>query len=184
MADSTHDTERWQKFGRWLQEQRVAEPFVDSTEAGHLVGITGQQWRHVIERGLIALDRPSVIRLAEVLLADVNEACRQAGYSPPESYVHIPVMLYQLNYLPIEVQRDIAAQIDALYQTYTRDAQETAAENMIDVTFYLASVQLDVDVKEKIVDRWTELKAAELREALETIETPTENDIQEEDTVA
>lgn len=143
MANFIFDKERWQKFGHWLRSRRIL--MVGSPErAGRLVGISGGQWQ-MIEQGSVHLDREAVICLSEALLSDITEACNQAGYSPPDDYVHIPLMIRLLNYLPPHIKADIAEQVKALHDVYfDKESKQRPA------AWYYAARELDKEMRREL----------------------------------
>lgn len=173
MTDSIFDKERWQKFGNWLRHKRtlmVGSP----ARAGRLVGISGEQWQ-LIEQGLIPLDRETVIRLAEALLSDITDACNQAGYSPPDDYVHVPMLVRLLNYLPPHIRADVARQVEALHEVYFDKASKRRP-----AIWYYAARELGKDMRKKLdgleaSKREAEKEMAELDSMQEVIELDDDN---------
>jgi hypothetical protein len=160
VTDSIFDKQRWHKFGHWLRDKRIVTTG-SPARAGRLVGISGAQWQ-LIEQGLIHLDRETVICLAEAILADVREACRQAGYPPPEDYVHVPMLVRLLNALPPHIRADIATQVEALHQVYS---DRTEARRQRTSNWYYASRELQKEMRKK-------LEKLEASKPLEVAEEP------------
>lgn len=173
MTDSIFDKERWQRFGNWLRHKRTVM-IGSPARAGRLVGISGEQWQ-LIERGLIPLDKETVIRLGEALLSDITDACNQAGYAPPDDYVHVPMLVRLLNYLPLHVKADIARQVEALHEVYfDKESKQRPA------SWYSASRELGKDMRKKLdaleaSQREAEKAGAELDSGQEIIELDDDN---------
>lgn len=71
------------EFGRELERRReLIRPPMSANKAGRRAGITGQWWRQ-IERGLRNTPRTTVVRMANVIGWDPDEALRWAGYDDP-----------------------------------------------------------------------------------------------------
>ena len=123
------------------------------------MGISGEQWQ-LIEQGLIPLDRETVICLGEALLSDITDACHQAGYSPPDDYVHVPMLVRLLNYLPQHIKADVARQVEALYEVYfDKESKQRPA------TWYYAARELGKDVRKKLYELESSRREAEKAEA-------------------
>lgn len=118
MSDSTTAQNTWIGFGEWLQEQ-MRRAVVSRT---YLLGTTGLSRDEFIAvyQGKAAVDRELVIRLAEVMNADVGEACRVAGYELPEDYLDVPLMIRRFNQLPTEIQGQALAKIEELHRQHAR----------------------------------------------------------------
>ena len=74
---SIFDTERWQKFGRWLREVRVRRGLTQG-ELAELIGLSLQHYNK-IETGTTGTRRATVQRLAVALEVGIAQAYEKAG---------------------------------------------------------------------------------------------------------
>lgn len=110
-------TEKQQKeFGQYLRKHRQAVG-INQAEAGRLAGMSRTQWTR-LELGESGTRRENIPQIAKAIKADLHETYRKAGYSPPSEELYMPVMIEDFNYLPKNVQEDVAVIIKALRQKY------------------------------------------------------------------
>lgn len=110
--------ERRKRFAAWLKEHRVVLG-LNQAEAGRRAGISRTQWIR-LERGESGTRRENIPQIAKAIHADLHEAYRMAGYSPPTTDSHDPDFLARLKTLPPSVQDDLSVQIKALCKKYAR----------------------------------------------------------------
>lgn len=69
----------WKDFGAWIKEKRDAAK-LSQDGAARRAGIDRQQW-YRIENGLSGTRRDTVIRMAQAVSTNVNEALERAGFA-------------------------------------------------------------------------------------------------------
>jgi transcriptional regulator with XRE-family HTH domain len=73
----------WRAFGEWIEAQRRLTPYTQEAAAAR-AGMKRQQWSRII-KGVSGTKRTTVIRIAEAVGANVDEALVKAGYAPLNS---------------------------------------------------------------------------------------------------
>lgn len=94
----------WIDFGKWFRERRK-QAHLTQTETARRAGIT-RQHIYDIEKGNTGVKRQTVITLAEVLQADMDEALHKAGFSRATELTYEP----DYEDLPPDLQRVHAMQ--------------------------------------------------------------------------
>jgi transcriptional regulator with XRE-family HTH domain len=114
-------------FGKWLKEARLKSGISQETLARN-IGVTAayisllEREKDLTKRGTpIHLSLHLVDAIAWTLGVSIEEARLAAGYAPPES---APAALHKLSLLdmflklPVHVQEDVKAEVEALYWKY------------------------------------------------------------------
>lgn len=68
----------WRSFGSFIRSNREAQN-LSQESAGEIIGMSRQQWQR-IESGSSGTKRETVLRIAEALKLDENEALNRAGF--------------------------------------------------------------------------------------------------------
>lgn len=126
---------RWVDFGKWVKNRRL-DLRMTQGEAGRKAGISRVHWAR-IESGDSGTKYTTIPLIAKALNVDVDIVYRTAGYAGlnsndnpkilPEAvrqFENIPEAMAHFAELPIEIQRSIVKQVEALieslHQVYNR----------------------------------------------------------------
>lgn len=102
----------------WLKSHRRAKG-INQTEAARRARMSRTQWAR-LELGECGTKRENVPLIAKAIDADLAETYRRAGYAPPvPDRLRLPGFIERYNALPVKVQEDVTAIIDALWKKYT-----------------------------------------------------------------
>jgi transcriptional regulator with XRE-family HTH domain len=116
---------RWKRFGRLLQEARMQ---IISEETGRPMtindmadraGISRVQWSRY-ENGASGIKATTVPLIAKALGRksedEINEIFQWAGFYVEEKPFQLPPSMRHFMDLPVEIQREIAKQVERYYQ--------------------------------------------------------------------
>jgi transcriptional regulator with XRE-family HTH domain len=125
MGSKEKSESRWKRFGRLLKEERMKiidprtkEP-VSITEIADRVGISRVQWSRWENggSGISPVRIPMVARaLGRTSDDEINEVFKWAGFYVEEEPFQLPPSMRHFVDLPIEIQKDIAKQVERYYE--------------------------------------------------------------------
>ena len=122
-------------FGRWLQDRRITRGLTQE-ELARTCEVTGA-YVSLLEQGADKCAHPSVEivdRLARALGADCEEARAAAGFRPPEAVplpTHEAELLRRFRELPLSVQMDVEAEVEALHRRHARAQNASRGETAL-----------------------------------------------------
>lgn len=119
-----HEEPRWVKFGRWLREERlkIISPTsgrpASQDELAARADLSRGQWARM-ELGGSGTQFSTIPRIARALgrttESEIAEVFQRAGFASAQEPFNLPHSMRHFIDLPQEMQRDIARQVDNLY---------------------------------------------------------------------
>lgn len=115
---------RQEAFGRWVRQERLSiiskttgKPLTQG-EAGRRAGLSRVHWTR-IEAGDTGVKETTIPLIARALNRttedQIKEVYRRAGFAVEQEPFELPPSMRHFIELPVELQRDIARQVETMY---------------------------------------------------------------------